>query len=161
MKKFANTSRVVALLTMLALISSASLAQEQDSCRKISGHISGQIIGPNADCGGELTEVGTFTGNPDGSFVACVTNMQQRGDGALVFDLVHTYTTTSHDTFTTIDHVVAGPISPPLYRINNSANITGGTGLLQDAFGFIHDHGTVNLATGVLSVDYDGHLCTP
>ena len=90
--------------------------------------------------------------------------MQQRGDGALVFDLTHTYSFDNGDTFTTTDHIVAGPINPPLYHINNRANITGGTGLYQDGFGFIRDHGTVSLppgAVGVVSVDYQGRLCTP
>ena len=127
----------------------------------ISGHISGQIIGPSAACNGALTEIGTFTGQPGGTFVACVTNMQQRGDGALVFDLVHTYTTETGDTFTTSDHVVAGPINLPIYRINNSADITGGTGLYKGAFGFIHDSGTLNFAAGVVSVDYHGRISTP
>ena len=154
-----KTSRFLSsvLLGMLVLPPGAIA---QDACRNISGHIQGQIIGPNAACNSALTEVGTFTGEPGGAFIACVTNMQQRGDGAIVFDLTHTYTFSNGDTFTTTDHVVAGPISPPLYRINNRANITGGTGLYQDAFGFIHDHGTVNLQTGVVSVDYQGRLCT-
>src|SRR5438270_3909118 len=154
-----KTSRFLSsvLLGMLVLPPGAIA---QDACRNITGHIQGQIIGPNAACNSALTEVGTFTGEPGGAFIACVTNMQQRGDGAIVFALTHTYTFSNGDTFTTTDHVVAGPISPPLYRINNRANITGGTGLYQDAFGFIHDHGTVNLQTGVVSVDYQGRLCT-
>ena len=127
----------------------------------ISGHIAGQIIGPNQLCDGALTEIGTFTGEPGGTFVACVTNQQQNGSGALVFDLTHTYTTENGDTFTTTDHVVAAPINPPIYRINNSATITGGTGMYGGASGFIHDQGTLNLATGVVSVDYHGRISTP
>ena len=149
------------LVSALVLAGSAPLVYAQDSCRNISGHIQGQIIGPNSTCNGALTEIGTFTGDPGGSFVACITNMQQRGDGALVFDLAHTYTFTDGDTFTTTDHIIAGPINPPVYRINNRANITGGTGLYEDAFGFIRDHGTVDLQAGVVSVDYEGRLCTP
>jgi len=60
----------------------------------------------------------------------------------------------------TIDSIAASPIDPPLYGINNHADITGGTGVLQDAFGHIHDHGTANLFTGVVSVEYDGQICT-
>ena len=139
---------------------SASSAQNGGAkvSQNVSGHISGQIIGPNQACGGALTEVGTFTGQPGGTFVACVTNQQQRGNGALVFDLVHTYATENGDTFTTSDHVVAAPINPPVYRINNSADVTGGTGRYEHASGFIHDQGTLNLATGVVSVDYHGRI---
>jgi hypothetical protein len=141
--------------------SSASSSQSAGASTNVSGHISGQIIGPNQACNGALTEIGTFTGQPAGTFVACVTNMQQRGDGALVFDLTHTYTTENGDTFTTIDHVVAAPINPPVYRINNRATITGGTGLYEGAFGFIHDSGTLDFAAGVVSVDYHGRISTP
>jgi len=140
---------------------SASSPQSGGVSQNISGHISGQIIGPNQACNGALTEIGTFTGQPGGTFVACVTNMQQNGNGALVFDLTHTYTTENGDTFTTSDHVVAGPINPPIYRINNRATITGGTGLYDGAFGFIHDSGTLNFAAGVVSVDYHGRISTP
>jgi hypothetical protein len=150
-----------ALAALVGMLIFIPQLQAENSCKNISGHISGQIIGPNQACNGALTEIGTFTGQPGGTFVACVTNMQQRGDGALVFDLVHTYTTENGDTFNTSDHVVAGPINPPVYRINNRANITGGTGLYEDAFGFIHDEGTLDLAAGVVSVDYNGQICTP
>jgi hypothetical protein len=149
-------------LSRLAAVTSAAIDPGAPRVsQNISGHISGQIIGPNAACNGALTEIGTFTGQPGGTFVACVTNMLQRGDGALVFDLVHTYTTEAGDTFNTTDHVVAGPINPPVYRINNLANITGGTGLYEGAFGFIHDEGTLDFAAGVVSVDYHGRISTP
>jgi hypothetical protein len=161
MENVGRTTKAIALTSVLALAGSVSGAWAQDSCRSITGHIDGQIIGPNGLCGGALTEVGTFTGEPGGTFVACVTDTRQRGDGAVVFDLVHTYTFSGGGTVTTTDRVVAGPIAPPLYRINNRASITGGTGRYQSAFGFIRDHGTVNLDTGVVSVDYRGRVCTP
>ena len=150
-----------ALAAMAGILIFVPYLKAQNSCQNISGHISGQIIGPNSACSGALTETGTFTGQPGGTFVACITNIQSRGDGALVFDLTHTYMTDSGDTFTASDHVVAGPINPPIYRINNRASITGGTGLYEDAFGFTRDHGTLDLGTGVVSVDYEGRICTP
>ncbi|SRR5258706_5717282 len=146
---------------LAAAASGASGLSAPLTSNNISGHIAGQIIGPNRLCDGALTEIGTFTGESGGTFVACVTNQQQNGSGALVFDLTHTYTTENGDTFTTTDHVVAAPINPPIYRINNSATITGGTGAYEGASGFIHDQGTLNLATGVVSVDYHGRISTP
>ena len=62
---------------------------------------------------------------------------------------------------TTTDQVVDAPIDPPLYRINNRVDITGGTGALASAFGFFRTHGTVDLQSGVVSVDYRGRMCTP
>ena len=74
---------------------------------------------------------------------------------------MHTYTTNGGDTFTTSDAIVLSPIDPPVYGVNNRALVTGGTGIYQDAFGFIEDHGTFNFQTGVVSVDYHGQICTP
>ena len=153
--------KLATVVALAAILSCPSQLLAGDSCTKISGHISGQIIGPNAACGGALTEVGSFTGNPEGTFLACVTNMKDHGGGVLLFKLVHTYTTTSGDTFTTSDNIVAHPINPPLYRVENHAVITGGTGVYEDAVGFSYDQGTVDLGTGVVSVDYQGRICTP
>jgi hypothetical protein len=160
MKNFRNVPQAIALVSAFTL-GSVPLARAQESCRNISGHVEGQIIAPDPDCSGPYSETGSFTGDPGGAFRACITNVQQRGDGALVFDLTHIYSLSTGDTFTVADHVVAGPINPPVYRINNRAEITGGTGLYQDAFGFIRDHGTVDLAARVVSVDYQGRICTP
>lgn len=151
----------VAVVLSITLLTASQMVVAQDSCRNVSGHISGQLIGPTSECGGALTEVGSFSGNGGGTFVACVTNLQQRGDGALVFDLAHTYTTNGGDTFITTDHVIAGPVGPPLYHISNLASLDGGTGAFDGASGFLHDEGTVDLGTGVVSVDYRGRICTP
>ena len=147
-------------LVALAVHGSNAAAQSS-SCTNVSGVIEGQIIGPSAQCAGGLTEIGTFTGSGGGTFVACITPVSTNGNGALFLALTHTYTTLSGDTFTTTDTVVAAPVQPPVYRINNRVNITGGTGALADAFGFFRTHGTVNLETGVLSLRYRGRLCTP
>jgi hypothetical protein len=137
-------------------------AAEASSCRNVEGHVAGQLIGPSPLCGGGPAEVGTFTGAGGGTFVACITAMEQKGNGSLRFELIHTYKTTSGATFTTTDRVVAAPTGRPSeYLINNQVRITGGTGELADASGFLRTHGTVNLATGVVSVDYHGRLCTP
>jgi hypothetical protein len=150
---------VLALLGLV--VSGRDVAAQSNTCTNVSGVIEGQIIGPTAQCGGGLTEIGTFTGTGDGTFVACITPVRTNGKGTLFLSLTHTYTTLSGDTFTTTDTVVAAPVQPPVYRINNRVNVTGGTGALADAFGFFRTHGTVNLQTGVLSLTYRGRLCTP
>jgi hypothetical protein len=130
--------------------------------QNISGHVDGQIIGPSPLCGGGPAEVGTFTGAGGGTFVACITALEQMGNGSLRFELTHTYTTGSGDTFTTADRVVAAPTNPPAeYLINNQVDITGGTGRFAGASGFLRTHGTVNLQTGVVCVDYHGRISTP
>ena len=172
MNKFKNSRIGLAgLLGVAALLASSHLTQAQsrpdDNCKNIDGDIFGQLIGPTALCGGALTEIGTFTdneGNILGTFLACATGFQQSGNGALKFQLMHTYTTTAGDTFTTTDNIVAPPIDPPLYGVNNRVDITGGTGAFQDAFGFIRTHGTVLFTTpvtGIVSVEYHARICTP
>lgn len=152
----------LALAGLAILLAAAPVLAQANSCQNISGHIDGQLIGPSPLCGGDPTEIGTFTGAGGGTFVACITGFEQKGNGSLRFQLTHAYTTSSGDTFTTTDRVVAAPIDPPTeYLINNRVDITGGSGDLEDAFGFFRTHGTVNLETGVVSVDYHGRMCTP
>jgi len=151
------------VLAGLFLITPTTRARSSN-CQNISGHITGQVIGPSAICDGALTELGTFTdsdGNTLGTFVACATGLEQEGNGAQKLQLVHTYTTNGGDALTTADNIVLSPIDPPVYGVNNRAIVTGGTGIYQDAFGFIEDHGTFSFLTGVVSVDYHGHICTP
>jgi hypothetical protein len=153
--------KLATVVALAVILSFPAQLRAENSCTNIKGHIAGQIIGPDPACGGGTTEIGTFTGNPSGTFVACITSVQERGNGELIFELAHTYTTTTGDTFQTTDRVVAHPLNPPEYRIQNRAEITGGTGIYEDAFGSSHDHGTVDLGTGVVSVDYKGRICTP
>ncbi|SRR5712691_2291980 len=163
-----KTSRFIGFVGVLMFGGSLNLmpqahAESNRNCQHISGHIAGQVIGPSSLCDGALTEIGTFTdsgGNTLGTFVACATSLQQEGNGALKLGLVHTYMTNSGDTFTTSDSIVLSPIDPPIYRVDNRADITGGTGVFQDAFGSIHDAGTFNIQTGVVSVDFHGQICT-
>ena len=147
-----KTSRFIAFVGVLLFAFSLNWmpqpqAESKNNCQRISGHIAGQVIGPSGLCDGALTETGTFTdseGNPLGAFAACVTSLQQEGEGAFKLQLAHTYTTNSGDTFTTSDSIVLSPINPPIYRVDNRAHITSGTGVYQDAFGFILDEGTFN-----------------
>ena len=157
-----KTSRFIGFVGVLMFLMPQAHAQSNRNCQHISGHIAGQIIGPSSLCNGALTEIGTFTdssGNTLGTFVACETGFQQEGNGAIKLQLVHTYTTNSGDTFTTSDSIVLSPVDPPIYRVENRALVTGGTGVFQDAFGFIVDKGTFDMQTGVVSVDFRGQIC--
>ena len=164
MKRSSYIGLVGALALTGLFLTTPGTRARSNNCRHVNGHIAGQVIGPSPLCNGALTEIGTFTdsdGNTLGSFVACATGLEQEGNGAQKLQLVHTYTTNGGDTFTTSDNIVLSPIDPPVYRVNNRAIVTGGTGIYQDAFGRIEDHGTFNFQTGVVSVDYHGQICTP
>jgi len=89
-----------------ASVPAATPSAQSTSCQNVTGHVDGQIIGPAAACGGGLAEVGTFTGAGGGTFLACITALEQMGNGTLRFELMHTYTTNSGATFTTTDRVV-------------------------------------------------------
>ena len=164
MKKSSYIALVGALALTGLFLTTPGTRARSNNCRHINGHIAGQVIGPSPLCEGALTEIGTFTdsdGNSLGTFVACATGLEQEGNGAQKLQLVHTYTTNGGDTFTTSDDIVLSPIDPPVYGVNNRAIVTGGTGIYQDAFGRINDHGTFSFQTGVVSVDYHGQICTP
>jgi len=155
-----KTSSYVGLVGALALsglfLTTPATRARSNNCRQVDGHIDGQVSG--------FTESGFFFdsgGNTLGHFDAYVTGLEQEGEGGQKLQLAHTYTTNGGDEFTTVDDIVLSPIDPPVFRVNNRAIVTGGTGIYQDAFGFINDHGTYNQETGVVSVDYHGQICTP
>jgi hypothetical protein len=155
-------------ITVLALSIVITPGQAQSKsnseCQNFSGEIAGQIIGPSSLCDGALTEIGTFTGLGGGNFVACITEIEEVGQGQRAVQMVqatHTYTLDSGPTFSTMDEFVLAPTSPPIYHVNTRSDITGGSGALDDAFGFIRTHGTVDLQAGVVTLKYNGRICTP
>jgi len=54
--------------------------------------------------------------------------LMQMGNGSMRFELAHTYTTGSGDTFTTTDRVVARRQTAGGIFVNNQVDVTGGTG---------------------------------
>ena len=155
----------IAMLSVCLVIPAARAQSESNSkCENVSGEIAGQVIGPTSLCDGALTEIGTFTGLGGGTFVACIVEIDVVGQGGRAVQKIqatHTYTLDSGATFTTTDQLVLAPTGPPAYQVNTRADITGGSGTLADAFGFIRTHGTVNLQTGVVTLKYKGRICTP
>ena len=155
----------IAMLS-LPIVTPPGRAQSESNpkCENVSGEIAGQIIGPTSLCDGALTEIGTFTGLGGGTFVACIVEIEEVGQGRRAVQKVqatHTYTLDSGGTFITTDQLVLAPTGPPVYQVNTRANITGGSGALADAFGFIRTHGTVDLQAGVVTLKYKGRICTP
>jgi hypothetical protein len=156
MKRSSYIGLVGALTLSGLFLTTPATRARSNNCRHVNGHIDGNVAG--------FTESGFFfdsDGNTLGYFDAYVTGLEFEGEGAQKLQLAHTYTTNGGDKFTTADDIVLSPIDPPVYRVNNRAIVTGGTGTYQDAFGFINDHGTYNQDTGVVSVDYYGQICTP
>lgn len=153
-------------LVSVCIVSPAGRAQSKSNskCENVSGEIAGQVIGPTSLCDGALTEIGTFTGLGGGTFLACILEITVVGQGGRAVQKVqatHTYTLDSGATFTTTDQLVLAPTGPPTYQVNTRANVTGGSGELADAFGFIRTHGTIDLQTGVVTLKYKGRICTP
>jgi hypothetical protein len=131
MKRTSYIGLVGALALTGLFLTTPGTRARSNNCRHINGHIAGYVIGPSPLCDGALTETGIFTdsdGNRLGSFIACVTGLEQEGKGAQKLQLVHTYTTNGGDTFITSDDIVLSPIDPPVYGVNNRAIVTGGTG---------------------------------
>src|SRR5262245_13692289 len=149
MKKRWFMTLVGGLMLTTPLVSTPKTkAQSSSNCQHVSGHIDGMVSG--------FSETGTFfdeDGNRLGTFEAVITDFAQEGNGALKLQLMHTYRFDAGGTFTTSDNIVLSPIDPPVYGVNNRANVTGGTGVYQDAFGVINDHGVFNFQSGVVSVD--------
>jgi hypothetical protein len=117
----------------------------------VKGTISVQLTGPAAG-------VGTSTGDLAGVVSVALTGGTPTG-AATHLTMSHAFTTTNGSTLSTNDLALVAPISPPLFAVSVRYDIVGGSGDFEGATGFIRTHGTVNLGTGVIDLQYVGRVC--
>src|SRR5258708_23073412 len=102
--------KLATVVALAAVLSFPAQVLADNSCKKISGHISGQIIGPTPACGGGPTEAGSFTGKPPRTFLASGTRTKDHPGGVPAFTLLHTPTTPTPPTLTPSPTNAAPPI---------------------------------------------------
>ncbi|HXH06966.1 MAG TPA: hypothetical protein VNI83_10285 [Vicinamibacterales bacterium] len=140
-------------VTVLAVAGPPAHAQSQ--CQNVRGTINAQLRDPTENCPVATVAGDVFdeSGNLIGTTTACITNLQQAGEGAIHVDLTHWYTVNGV-TFGTVDRGVLSPVGPLLYHFNNRLSIATG------ASGFLRGHGTVNFETGAVNLRYHGRICS-
>lgn len=122
-------------------------------CHPVQGGIREIVVGPD-------TADGTISGDVSGTVGIKIVSLNQLPSGVVQFQARCTYHT-SEGTFTTLDNADLSPIEPPLYRVNNRLDVTGGTEGFAGATGNLHTHGTVNFVYGgLVDLHYVGEMCT-
>ena len=112
------------------------------------------------------TASGAISGDLNGPVSAAIQEVDQSGNndaGVLHVLMEHHYTSVSpFGRIDTSDHAVLAPINRAngLYRMNNRLTVVGGDGIYTGATGYLHTHGTVDFATGVINLSLSGRVCT-
>lgn len=142
------------------------LGRSAAQCQNLSGTVEAHFLTPEeqaalpqhaaaADIGGTLFD---GEGTAIGDAYAWIVALAPAGSGALQIQMRHRYVI-SGSQLDTRDRGVLSPIDPPLYRLDNRLDVTGGTGGFAGANGFIHAHGTVVIG-GDIELQYQGRVCT-
>ena len=121
------------------------------TCRYIAGMDLAQFTSAT-------TAIGTLSGDLEGTFEAVIDEIRPGDDGSLHLTAHRAITNTS-GTINTSDGGVLSPEEPPLYRANGHYEFVSGTGSYSNVSGGIRIHGDVNLATGEVTLRYDGRIC--
>jgi len=104
------------------------------------------------------TAIGTLSGDLTGTFDAVIDAIVPGDDGSLHLT-AHRIITNALGTINTSDGGVLSPEAVPLYRANGQYDFVSGTGAYVNVSGGIRIHGDVNLATGEVTLRYDGKIC--
>lgn len=126
----------------------------RSNCENVRGSVRAQVTGNSATCP-VATIVGQVFDGTDtliGETIACITNFEQSGDGAIRADLTHSYTI-GNLSFSTIDQGVLTLVAPDTYRFENRLTIVDG------ASGFLRARGSLIGSTGEIKLAYNGRIC--
>ncbi len=142
---------VVCLLGVASLVAHAA-----SECRTVGGSISTNFV--NA-----TTTAGTATGDLAGSIGVSVLSVTPGQNGVLVLHNQHTWVTTTGDTiYASPADATAYPTPIPGFYATSYLKgtlITGGTGHFAKATGKIYAWGAVNMASGEITLRYEGAVC--
>ena len=142
-----------------AVVGSTAAARPSDVCSNVDARVVATLSGGTA--------TGTISGDINGPVSAVIQQVDPSGHdaaGALHLLMEHHYTNLSPlGRVDTSDHAVLAPVDPAgaVYRMNNQLTIVGGAGIYSEASGYLHTHGTVNLANGAIDLRLRGRVCVP
>ncbi|CAN5849662.1 hypothetical protein BH23GEM6_BH23GEM6_27370 [soil metagenome] len=114
------------------------------------------------EAGGNAFVPGGLTFSGFGSGTAQILGLMPKGSGGrgAIHLLTMHYINTSQGTIFTTDRGLLSPVDPPRYLLNNRYEIVGGTGIYEEASGFLHINAMVSLAVGSVDGTYHGRICT-
>jgi hypothetical protein len=143
--------------TGVPLPGEASANRSAATCGNVAGTVTASFVDHiDHDVEGTLYD---GNGEPIGTALAWIDNLEPRGDGAIGIEMRHRYLIDG-SALDTQDRGVLTPMAPPVYRFNNSLEVVGGDGVFESGSGFIRSRGTVDFGTGSIQLDYHGRVCT-
>ncbi|HEX9993968.1 MAG TPA: hypothetical protein VGB14_13650 [Acidimicrobiales bacterium] len=150
----AAAAAVVAAVALLTLAPVAAAAgRPADRCTNVAGTLSG-VTTPVVEDGvvtGFHVVVTSATGDLGGTVTADLVLERSMPGGTLHVGGAHHFVDTAVGSFETSDRIVVTPGGV----VHDTLRIVSG-----DVSGFLVTHGTVDLATGALELDYHGRVCS-
>ena len=130
------------------------------NCINISGTISGTVT--SAAGASQTTVTGTVIGSLEGAVSATVTSLEPQTDGTVRLKLNHSFVTDAGDLLQTTDTAKLIPVPglKNVFQQSTEYKITGGTGRFAAAKGTFTNHGEADLGRGLLTLRYDGRICS-
>ncbi len=153
--------RLALACAALAALLAAPAARADADCRPVYGHFSS---GPAPTCDSPVgfCTAGRLIGGIQASYSFSMTTEQPapppNPPGVVFYTGQSTVTLDRGGAILLSD---AGAISFTLGKMAALLTVTGGTGAAAGATGYLQLHGSLDLATGTVTGDYVGEICTP
>ena len=144
-------------LTAVAVVMSVAPQIAAADCSTVSGTIAATVIG-----GEPLNVLGTVYGDLAGATRAVVLGQSANDDGTVGLKLAHDFATHDRGTLKTEDSSVWTPVPghAGLFHMATDYTIVGGSGQFAGASGHLMNDGIADTNTGLVTLRYDGEVCT-
>ena len=142
---------VVVIAVVTAAPAASAAPRPSTSCTNVSGTVAAfaiPIIGPTGLVG--FNVIVTATGDLSGAASASLSIERALPGGTLHLTGTHNYSASPYGALTVADRVVATPSG----RVHNTSQVISG------GSGFLVSRGTIDYATGALTLEYHGRICS-
>lgn len=145
----------VAAYACLGLAVSSTAASA--GCQTVAGTIDATVVG-----GDPVNVLGNVRGDLAGATRAVLTGQSENGDGTLGLTLEHDFVTHARGSLKTIDKAVWTPVpgKEGVFHMATDYTIQGGSGAWAGATGKLMNEGIADTGTGLVTLRYEGEVCT-
>lgn len=126
-------------------------------CRPVAGTIDATVVG-----GEPVNVLGNVSGDLAGATRAVLTGQSAGADGKVELSLAHDFVTFARGSLKTTDKAVWTPVPgrDGVFHMATTYTIAGGSGVFDGASGELMNDGVADTNTGLVTLRYEGEVCT-